>query len=308
MNMEKLLSGKPIAAQIKAVVADLIARHQLQPKMALIQVGKDPAADYYVQSIVKNGARLGCHVDLLGLPANCTHNKLLRLIQDQNDDPAVQGIMIQKPLPAWIDDVAVGMAVSPGKDIDGLNPVNLGLILLEADGLIPCTPLGVYATLRYYKIRVEGKHVVILGRSSIVGKPLANILLWKNRFANATVTVCHSKSRDLEQITRSADILVAAIGKAGFVTPGMVKENCILLDVGINEVFGPDGKRSYVGDIDYNGCQDKALAITPVPGGIGTVTSALLFLNLLKAAMAAKNLNKSVDDFLSLIFDDNQNE
>jgi methylenetetrahydrofolate dehydrogenase (NADP+)/methenyltetrahydrofolate cyclohydrolase len=272
--------------------------------MVLIQVGHDPAADYYVQNIIKTGAKLGCQVDPLPLPPDCGQQRLLDEIRRASEDPSIHGIMLQKPLPQDIDDLAAGLAIAPGKDLDGLNPENLGRIVLEADAMVPCTPLGVYATLRHYRIPVQGSRVVIIGRSAIVGKPLANILLWKNVFANATVTVCHSRSRDLGSITRGADILVAAIGRAGFVTAGMIRDGSVLLDVGINEVSTPEGVQSYVGDIDYNGCFDKAMAITPVPGGIGTITTSLLFLNLLKACLAAEGRNKSIDDFLNLIFDD----
>ena len=302
--MDKKLSGKPVAERIKAAIVSLTATHQLTPRMCLIQVGSDPAADYYVQSIVKNGARLNCSVDLLNLPSSCTEQELLSRIETANLDDSVHGIMIQKPLPAWIDDNRVGMMIAADKDIDCLNPTNLGRIILEADTLLPCTPFAVCCTLRHYGIAVEGRQVVIIGRSSIVGKPLANLLLWKKSFANATVTVCHSKSRNLRSITQTADVLVAALGKPEFVTGDMIKENSILIDVGINEKIDGSGKISYVGDIDYNDCIDKAMAITPVPGGIGTVTSSLLFLNLLKATLNACQINKTIDDFLSLIFDD----
>ncbi|MDZ4183332.1 MAG: bifunctional 5,10-methylenetetrahydrofolate dehydrogenase/5,10-methenyltetrahydrofolate cyclohydrolase [Candidatus Cloacimonadaceae bacterium] len=302
--MEKILSGKPIASAIKAHLKTLCAELDIHPAMSLIQVGGDPASDYYVQNIISNGRKLGMEISLNSLPTTISQDELIGIIDQANQDPAIDGIMLQKPLPGHIDDIAVGMAIAADKDIDSLNPVNLGKILLETDSLLPNTPAAVYATLRYYSIPVSGKHAVIIGRSSIVGKPLANMLLWKNPTANATVTVCHSKSQNLSEITRSADILIAAIGKANFVTAEMIKKDAILIDVGINEVLDPSGKPSYVGDIDYNSCFDKALAITPVPGGIGTITSALLMYNLLKTRLIKLNRNKSIDDFLSLIFGD----
>ncbi len=302
--MEKVLSGKPIATLIRSFVSQSCQALDPRPAMALLQIGSDPAADYYVQSIIKNGAKLGCDVRLESLPITISEAELLQRIQIANQDPAIHGIMLQKPLPRHIDDALVGQTISPDKDIDCLNPVNLGRIMADLPGLLPCTAAAVYILLRYYQIPVQGRKVVILGRSTIVGKPLANILLWKRDSANATVTVCHSRSENLNEITSGADILVAAIGKASFVTAPLVKENSVLIDVGINEVLAADGKAVYVGDIDYNSCYHKALAITPVPGGIGTVTSALLFLNLLQAYLNRDGANKSIDDFLPLIFDD----
>jgi len=257
---------------------------------------------------VRNGARLSIEVDLRSLAADTSQADLLDLIQSANQDPSVHGIMIQKPLPPHIDESVIGSAVDPDKDIDSLNPVNLGRIMMDMNGLTPCTPTAVYAMLRYYGIPTRGRHIVIIGRSAVVGKPLANMLLWKKPFADASVSVVHSRSAQLADLTRQADILVAALGKAGFVKSDHIKENSVLIDVGINEISGDKGKPAYVGDIDYNSCYDKALAITPVPGGVGTVTSALLFLNLLRACLGLKKDNKSIDDFLGLIFNENQND
>jgi methylenetetrahydrofolate dehydrogenase (NADP+) / methenyltetrahydrofolate cyclohydrolase len=302
--MEKILSGKPISAKIRKVIRELIATHGLTPKMRLIQVGSDPASDFYVQSIVKRGGKLGCEVDLLSLPEGAGQNELLEHITAANEDDSVHGIMVQKPLPKHIDDSKIGSGISPDKDIDCLNPVNLGKIILQEDSLLPATPFAVLCTLKHYKAGVQGSHALIIGRSNIVGKPLANILLWKKSYANASVTVCHSRSENMADLLRSADIVIAALGKAEFVTADMVKEKSILIDVGINEKTDAAGKTSYVGDVDYNSCFDKALAITPVPGGIGSVTTSLLFLNLCKACLASGGINKSVDDFLALIFND----
>ena len=300
--MEQVLSGKALAQAVKSAVSKLISQYDLKPCMCLIQIEGDPASDYYVDSIVKNSAKLGCSVALSRLPADTEQSELMKLLDLANRDPEIDGIMIQKPLPRGFDEMDVNLGIAPGKDIDSISPLNLGKIMLETDGFLPCTPLAVYLLMRHYGIDPQGKNVVILGRSAVVGKPLANILLWKKEFANATITVCHSKTKDLEQITRQADILISAIGIAGFVKAEMIKDQAILIDVGINESTNPDGKVIYVGDIDYQGCLEKASAITPVPGGIGTVTTSLLYLNLVKAALDSKKINKNIDDFIAVIF------
>lgn len=306
--MDKILSGKPIAERIRSFVKNSIQERALQPRMLLIQVAGDAASDYYVKNIVKTGAKLGIEVILNQLDQSASQQNLLALINQANQDDTIHGIMVQEPLPSHIDANQVGTAVAAHKDIDSLNPVNHGRIVMGINGLTPCTPTAVYALLRYYGIQVQGKHLVIIGRSPVVGKPLANMMLWKTPFADATVSVVHSRSTQLGDLTRQADIVVAALGRAGFVTQDMIKENAILIDVGINEIPGAEGKPAYVGDIDYNSCFDKAQAITPVPGGIGTVTSSLLFLNLLRAYLGTENDNKSLDCFLGLIFDANHNE
>lgn len=300
--MEQILSGKALATAVKAAVSKLILEHDLKPRMSLIQIEGDPASDYYVDSIVKNSAKLGCSVSLSRLPKDTGQAELMKLLHEANNDPEIHGIMIQKPLPKGFDEMAVNLGIAPEKDIDSISPLNLGKIILEANGFLPCTPLAVYLLLRFYGIDPAGRNVVILGRSAVVGKPLANILLWKKDFANATVTVCHSKTKDLSSITKEADILISAIGIAGFVKAEMVKEGVILIDVGINESTTAEGKVVYVGDADYQSCSVKAAAITPVPGGIGTITTSLLYLNLVKAALDTKKLNKNIDDFIAVIF------
>jgi methylenetetrahydrofolate dehydrogenase (NADP+)/methenyltetrahydrofolate cyclohydrolase len=303
-DMEKVLSGKPIAALVKATIKDLVAEYSIKPRMCLIQLGEDPASAFYVQNIVSNASRLGCEIEYAKLPGSTAQEILLDAIQAANADPSIHGIMLQKPLPSHIDDALAGAAIDPGKDIDCLNPLNLGKLVREEDCFLPCTPLAVICTLRHYRIPTQGRHAVIIGRSPVVGKSLANLLLWKKPWANASVTVCHSRSQDLSSFTSQADILVAAMGKAEFVTADMVGQNSVLIDVGINEVPGLEGETRYVGDIDYNGCFEKASALTPVPGGIGSVTTSLLFLNLVKACLAQQGTNKSIDDFLDIIFKD----
>ena len=302
--MEKILKGKPIGSRIRKKIKEIIAEHGLEPSMLLLQPGGDAASAYYVQNTISTGAKLGCKVELKNLPADLDAQELRAVIEEANNDPQIHGIMLQKPLPAHIPDAEAGTWIDPCKDIDSLNPMNLGKIILSLDSLLPCTPTAVLCTLRHYNIPLQGKHVLIIGRSSIVGKPLANMLLWKKTWADATVTVCHSRTQNLSEMIQTADIVVAAIGRPEFVKADMIKKNAVLIDVGINEITKPDGSVGYVGDIDYNSCFDKALAITPVPGGIGTVTTSLLFLNLLKASLAAKGTNKNIDDFLDLIFEE----
>ena len=271
--------------------------------MLLIQVGADPASDYYVQNIIKTGSKLGCNVIYRILDSDIDQSMLIKIIQEGNIDPLIHGIMIQKPLPKTIDEKLINMTINPDKDIDGIHPMNLGRIVVEDEYLIPCTPSAVLKTIEYYGISTAGKHVVIIGRSTVVGKPLATLLVRKANPGDATVTICHSKTQELPVITRSADIIVAAIGKANFITEDMIGDNTVLIDVGINLITDLTSATHYVGDIDYNSCFDKALAITPVPGGIGTITTSVLFENLLATALVQEQ-NKSVDGFATVIFHD----
>ncbi len=295
--MDKVLSGKPIGTLIKNQVSELISQKQLSPTMLLIQVGSDPASEYYVQSIIKSGKKLGCEVKFLELSSETKEQELIDVILAANNDPEVDGIMLQKPLPKGFDTTKIDICINPDKDVDATHPLNLGRIMNETNFLLPCTAAAVIETLRFYEIKPSGKHVVILGRSTVLGKPLANLLIQKNDFANATVTICHSKTENIGLVTKNADILVAAIGVPEFVKSDMIKPGAILIDVGINLVRDPSGATAYVGDIDYKACFDKALAITPVPGGIGTITTAILFRNLANTAFLNSERNKSIDDF-----------
>ncbi|MCB5259469.1 MAG: tetrahydrofolate dehydrogenase/cyclohydrolase catalytic domain-containing protein [Candidatus Cloacimonetes bacterium] len=304
--MDKELSGKPIANAINKVSKTLVTEHSLKPKMLLIQIGEDPASAYYVHSIIRTAAKLGCEAELLRLDNTCNQHELIKIISKANIDASIHGIMIQKPLPRDIDDSVVNLNINPDKDLDALNPLNLGKILMENEAFLPCTPAAVYYTMKYYGIDPQGRNTVILGRSNVVGKPLANMLLWKRPFANATVTICHSKTKDLASICRNADILISAIGKAKFVGAEMVKDNAILIDVGINELIDADGNVSYVGDIDFEACYSKSYRISPVPGGIGRITTSLLYLNLVKANLIALKVNKNVDEYIDTIFSENQ--
>ncbi|MBP7309855.1 MAG: bifunctional 5,10-methylenetetrahydrofolate dehydrogenase/5,10-methenyltetrahydrofolate cyclohydrolase, partial [Candidatus Cloacimonetes bacterium] len=255
-----------------------------------------------------SGSKLGCETTLSALPHDATQAQLAALIEAANADPLISGIMLQKPLPRSFDEPFINSLISPDKDLDAIHPLNLGHIMAESDGFLPCTPAAVLFLMKYYGIDPSQGNTVILGRSNVVGKPLANMLLWKKPFANATVTICHSRTPELRRITQNADILIAAIGKPNFINAEMIKENSILIDVGINEVKSPEGKSSFVGDIDYNSCFSKVLAITPVPGGIGRITTSMLYLNLVKASLRSQGINKFIDEYIDLIFSGKQNE
>lgn len=291
--MEKILNGKPVATVINAQTTASIAENDLHPVMALVRLGDDPASGYYVQNIIKQGKRLGCDVQSVVLEESLSTQELTHLIRMYNADDNINGIMIQKPLPPQIESNLIDDAIAPEKDIDGIHPLNMGKLWLEQAAFAPCTAQAVIETIRYYGIETANRHIVILGRSAVVGKPLAALLLHKAPYGNATVTICHSKTTNLKEITLAADILIAAIGRANYVTADMIAENCICLDVGINSCFDAEKGTAYVGDIDYISCFDKALAITPVPGGIGSVTTALLFSNLLKATLSQKTKKNS---------------
>jgi len=231
--------------------------------------------------------KLGLHSLKLELPASTTQTELLNRVEELNADSNIHGILVQSPPPAHIDEAAIVRALDPRKDVDGFHPENVAKLVLDApSGFVPCTPLGVMRLLIESKININGAHVVILGRSMIVGKPLALLLMQKNEKANATVTVVHSRSRDLGEITRSADIIIAAIGRAGFVKPDHVREGAVVIDVGINRVEDAAAERGYrlVGDVAFDEVSKKASAITPVPGGVGPMTIAMLMSNTVKAA------------------------
>ena len=281
------LSGKPIAKEIYTQIRSTIECLNLIPKLVIIIIGKDPAAQYYVQNLEKKGAKIGITIETKTYDMNITQSKILDQINELNQDNSIHGIMIQKPLPTHLDESEIVMKLSPKKDMDGFHPMNMGNLILEREGFLPSTPIAVLELLDFYNIKTSGKNVVIIGRSNIVGKPLANLLLRKNKTGNATVTVCHSKTENLSEITRKADILIAAIGKALFVTADMIKSDSIVIDVGVNRILDTEKGYRYVGDVDYEDCFHKTSAITPVPGGIGTITTAILLRNVLKSVQKA---------------------
>jgi methylenetetrahydrofolate dehydrogenase (NADP+)/methenyltetrahydrofolate cyclohydrolase len=277
--MAKILDGKAAAEKIReevrAGVEKLRAGHGITPGLTVIIVGDDPASKVYVDSKHKACGELGIASQVVRLAADTAEGELAAHIDRLNADPAVHGILVQLPLPGHIDTDKVLDRIRPDKDVDGFHPVNVGNLALGREALVPCTPHGVMKLLAMEGIATEGKRAVVVGRSNIVGKPMASLLL----AGNATVTVCHSRTRDLAAVCREADILVAAIGKAGFVTADMVKPGAVVIDVGINRVEG-----RLIGDVDFAAVKEIAGAITPVPGGVGPLTIAMLMDNTLKAA------------------------
>lgn len=284
-----LIDGKKVAEDVLQDCREEIAELKLSghvPGLAVVLVGSDPASTFYVRSKDKKCRDLGIHSVKHELPAETTQDELLQLIQRLNADPAIHGILVQSPPPPHIDEAAIVRAIDPAKDVDGFHPVNVAKLALEdPTGFVPCTPLGCQVLLEASGIPVEGAEVVVLGRSMIVGKPMALLLMAKGKTANATVTVAHSRSRDLAAITRRADILIAAIGKAEFVRANHVKEGAVVIDVGINRVDDPTRESGYriAGDVAFDEVAPKCRAITPVPGGVGPMTIAMLMANTIKA-------------------------
>lgn len=285
MDVMTLIDGKKVSAEIKervaAEVEQLKQKTEKVPGLAVVLVGEDPASAVYVKNKNKTCEKMGFQNLSHTLAADTEEEILLQLIGELNANLEVNGILVQLPLPDHINEQKVLEAIDPKKDVDGFHPVNVGYLTSGGDALAPCTPAGIIEMLDFYKVDIEGKNAVILGRSNIVGKPMASLLLKRN----ATVTICHSRTRDLPAVARSADILVAAIGKAKFVTADMVGEGATVIDVGINRV---DGK--LVGDVDFDAVAEKAAFITPVPGGVGPMTIAMLMKNTLSAFKKANNL------------------
>jgi methylenetetrahydrofolate dehydrogenase (NADP+) / methenyltetrahydrofolate cyclohydrolase len=288
--MARLIDGRAIADKVyvdlRREIAELKAKGVI-PGLAVVLVGDDPASRAYVRSKDKMCRELGLHSVKLELPASITQTELLERVEELNRDSAIHGILVQSPPPEHIDEAAIVRALDPRKDVDGFHPENVAkLVLDDPSGFVPCTPLGVQRLLVESKIDISGANVVVLGRSMIVGKPLALLLMQKNKNGNATVTVAHSRSRDLAEIARSADIVVAAIGRAEFVKAHHVREGAVVIDVGINRVKEAANERGYrlVGDVAFDEVSKKASAITPVPGGVGPMTIAMLMANTVKAA------------------------
>jgi len=284
----QIIDGKAIAAQVRAEVkaeveAWVQAGHR-PPYLAVILVGDNPASASYVRGKTKAAAEVGIASDTLHFDTSISEAELLAEIARLNEDDGVDGILVQLPLPDHIDPGRVLNAIRPDKDVDGFHPINAGRLLLGEPGFIPATPAGILELLRRSGIETTGKHAVVVGRSNIVGRPLAALLL--HRGIDATVTVCHSRTRDLADLTRTADILVAAIGRPRYITADMVREGAVVIDVGINRVDDPSHPRGYrlVGDVDFEAVAEKASWITPVPGGVGPMTIALLLRNTLYAA------------------------
>ncbi len=284
----EIIDGRKIAADIQVELKQRIANLQkkgVTPKLVTILVGEDPASLSYLRGITRSCGEVGVATDSVKLPATATQKDLLDKIGELNRDPKVHGILLFLPLPKHLNALEAESAVSPAKDVDGTNPISAGKLLLGEETFFPSTPYGVQELLIRSGHNPEGRHVVIVGRSNIVGKPLMGMLIQKQKGANATVTVCHTGTKNLAEVTRKADILVAAMGKAKAVTADMVKPGAIVADVGVNFVPDPaTGKNKQVGDVDFEAVKEIAGAITPVPGGTGAVTSMMLMANTVRAA------------------------
>ena len=285
-----IIDGNKTAQDVRSEaalgVADLQAKHGIVPGLAVILVGDDPASAVYVRNKGRACEEVGILSETIRLPGQVAQEDLLGKVMEINDDPRVHGILVQLPLPPHLDERAIILALDPDKDVDGLHPVNMGRLMQGEPVFVPCTPGGIQQLLLRSGHSPEGKHLVVCGRSDIVGKPIAMLMMQKREGANATVTVCHTGTRDLPEVTRTADILVAAMGRARAVTADMVREGAVVIDVGINRVEDSTRQRGYrmEGDVDFQGVSEKAAAITPVPGGVGPMTVAMLLLNTLKAA------------------------
>ncbi len=315
-----ILSGKPIAEAIKAEVANEVKKllsHGIQPGLTVVRVGDDPASAVYVGSKVKTSEELGIRSEHIHLPSDASHAEVLAVVHELNRRDDVDGILVQLPLPEQVDGSSILEAIDPIKDVDGFHPMNVGRLSLGENALVPCTPAGVIEVLKRSEIPIAGKHAVIVGRSNIVGKPMAMLLLKEN----ATVTICHSRTRDLAAVTQTGDILVAALGRAAFVRGEHIREGATVIDVGINELsdarlaaglFPPDElerrlstieKRgaTLIGDVNPKEAMEKAANFTPVPGGIGLLTVAMLMKNTVQAAAFRRGRAKGGSDARSTL-------
>jgi methylenetetrahydrofolate dehydrogenase (NADP+)/methenyltetrahydrofolate cyclohydrolase len=286
-EMTHLIDGREIAekvyAQLRGEIAELKQAGRI-PGLAVVLVGDNPASRAYVRSKDKMCRDLGLHSVKLELPAATTQEELLARVDELNRDPAIHGILVQSPPPKHIDEPAIVRALDPRKDVDGFHPISVAKLAMgDETGFVPCTPLGCLRLLRETNVQLAGANALVLGRSMIVGKPMALLLM--NKGVDATVTVAHSRTRDLPEVTRRADIIIAAIGQPQFVTAQHVREGAVVIDVGINRIDDPTSDRGYrlVGDVDFDAVAEKASAITPVPGGVGPMTIAMLMSNTVKA-------------------------
>jgi methylenetetrahydrofolate dehydrogenase (NADP+)/methenyltetrahydrofolate cyclohydrolase len=286
----KIIDGNQVAQQIRGELSkdieELKSRHGVTPGLAVVLVGDNPASQVYVRNKNKACHEIGIYSEQHSLDRTVSEGELLSLVDRLNADPKIHGILVQLPLPEHIDEKKVLNRIHPDKDVDGFHPVNLGRLMIGEPGFLPCTPYGVQKLLVYSGVETSGRHVVVVGRSNIVGKPVANMMLQKAKGADATVTVCHSRTRDLPAITRQADIIIAAIGQPEFIKGDMVKEGVVVIDVGINRIEDPSAPKGtrLVGDVKFEEVAAKAAAITPVPGGVGPMTITMLLHNTVQSA------------------------
>ncbi len=291
----QIIDGKQVAASIRAELKDEVAglkQRGVVPGLGVVLVGADPASISYVTGKERACAELGLYSDQNHLPAETSQDELMALVRRMNGDSRINGILVQLPLPRHIHEAEVLLAIDPDKDVDGFHPVNIGKMVVGEKAFLPCTPHGVVQLLLRSGVTIDGAHVVIVGRSNIVGKPLANMLIQKSPTGNATVTVCHTRTRDLPQYTRQADILIAAAGRPNTVTADMVRAGVVVIDVGVNRVEDATKKQGFrlVGDVDFEAVKEKASLITPVPGGVGPMTITMLMYNTVTSARRAAGL------------------
>jgi methylenetetrahydrofolate dehydrogenase (NADP+) / methenyltetrahydrofolate cyclohydrolase len=293
----KIIDGKQVAAdmraELKAEVAEL-KKKGIVPGLGVILVGEDPASKSYVTAKEKACGEIGIFSDDNHIPAQTTQKELLALVERMNKDPKINGILVQLPLPKHINESEVLLAVNPDKDVDGFHPVNVGKMVVGGKAFLPCTPHGVLQLLIRSGVKLEGADVVIVGRSNIVGKPLANMLIQKSPTGNATVTVCHTKTRNIAEYTRRADIVIAAAGHRNTITADMVKDGVVVIDVGVNRIEDCSKKAGFrlVGDVDFDAVKEKASLITPVPGGVGPMTITMLLYNTVQSAKMAAGIGR----------------
>ncbi len=286
----EIIDGRKIAETIRAELAEEIstlqAEHQVTPGLAVVLVGEDPASQVYIRMKNRACQAIGIYSEQHSLSVETSEQELLELVKNLNRNEKIHGTLVQLPLPNPIDKHKIINTILPEKDVDGFHPVSMGKLLIGQNGFRPCTPYGVQKMLSYSGVDPAGKHVVVVGRSNIVGKPIAAMLMQKQKEANATVTVCHSRTKDLAAVTRQADILIAAIGRAEMITADMVREDAVVIDVGVNRVDDPGSKRGYklVGDVKFDEVSRKCKAISPVPGGVGPMTITMLLHNTVESA------------------------
>lgn len=288
-NEPLILAGKAVATAVKDRLVERIEALKQKgviPGLTVVLVGEDPASQSYVRSKERQSGKLGFKSEVLRLAAETGETEVLATVHRLNQDESVHGILVQLPLPKHIDSQKVIESIDPAKDVDGFHPVSMGKLVLGLEGFVPCTPAGIVEMIKYYDIKTRGKHLVVIGRSNIVGKPMANLMLQKSEHANCTVTLCRTATPDMSVHTKNADILVVAAGVPRYVGPDMVKEGAVVIDVGINRIDAPGTEKGYrlVGDVDYDAVLPKASAITPVPGGVGLMTVAMLLSNTVDAA------------------------
>jgi methylenetetrahydrofolate dehydrogenase (NADP+)/methenyltetrahydrofolate cyclohydrolase len=283
--------AKEIREELKQEIAELKEKYNVVPGLVTVLVGADPASQVYVGSKEKTSKELGIYSERYDLPETTTQEELMALIDKLNKDPKINGILVQLPLPKHLNEEEVLYAIDPDKDVDGFHPVNVGKLMIGEPNYLPCTPAGIQQLLMRSGTQIEGAEVVVVGRSNIVGKPIANILLQKAPGANATVTIVHTRTKDMAFHTKRADILVVAAGVANYVTADMVKEGAVVIDVGVNEIGKTEeGKRILAGDVEFETVKEKASKITPVPGGVGPMTITMLMMNTVKAAKLAAGI------------------